>query len=99
MRIEFEDDDLRRLYMESDFRTSGFGPELIRGYRKVLNFVAAANDERDLRAHQSLHFEKLKGNRPGQYSMRIFQQWRLVFYMRNDEEGQQLFVLEVVDYH
>jgi len=99
MRLEFEDDDLRRLYQESDFRAPGWGPELLRSYRKVLGFVEAASDERDLRAMKSRHLEKLKGSRRGQYSLQLHQQWRLVFRIGAFHDEQQVVVIEVVDYH
>ncbi len=99
MRIEFQDDGLRRLYEEPGSRTPRFGTELLRSYRKVLGIVQEANDERDLRAMKSLHFEKLKGDRIGQYSLQIYQKWRLVFLLATVEGEQQIVIIEVVDYH
>jgi proteic killer suppression protein len=99
MEIRFEDDDLRRLYEELGFRPSQFGVELIRSYRKVLGFIAAAVDERDLREFGSLHFEKLEADREGQYSMRLRKQWRLIVRLETVELGKQVVVVEIVDYH
>lgn len=99
MRIQFEDDDLRRQYVEPDFRASGFGPELIREFRKVVGFVEAANDERDLRALKARHFEKLEGKRHGQCSLRLHKKWRLIFRLVSTDEMQQVVIIEVVDYH
>src|ERR1035437_6878769 len=98
MRIEFQDDGLRRLYEELGFRTPRFGPELLRSYRKVLGIVQEANDERDLRAMKSLHFEKLKGDRNGQYSLQLYQKWRLVVLLATVAGEQQIVIIEVVDY-
>jgi len=99
MRVDFEDDDLRRLYEEPDFRAPGFGTELTQSYRKVVGFVEAANDERDLRAMKSRHFEKMDGDRNGQYSLRLHKQWRLIFRLKTIERDRQVVVIEVVDYH
>jgi proteic killer suppression protein len=99
MRVEFEDDDLRRLYEEPDFRLSSIGHDLTRAYRKIVGFVAAASDERDLRAMRSLHFEKLEGDRFGQHSLRLDKQWRLIVKLDTTQEGKQVVVIEVVDYH
>ncbi|MGH9303767.1 MAG: type II toxin-antitoxin system RelE/ParE family toxin [Acidimicrobiales bacterium] len=99
MLVEFEDDDLRRLYEEQDFRLAGLGPELVRAFRKVLGLVVAAADERDLRSIKSLHFEKLQARRADQYSMRLYRQWRLVVRLEDRREGRTVVVVEVVDYH
>lgn len=99
MRVEFENDDLRRLYEESGFRLSSLGQDLTRAYRKVVEIMAAAADERDLRAMRSLHFEKLEGDRLGQHSLRLNKQWRLIVKLETRQEDTQVVVIEVVDYH
>ena len=99
MLVEFEDDDLRRLYEEAGFKISGFGSDLVRAFRKVLGLVQAAADERDLRAMRSLHFEKLQGRRADQYSMRLYRGARLVFRLKSRVDGKTVVVVEVVDYH
>jgi proteic killer suppression protein len=99
MRVEFEDDDLRRLYEEPNFRLPGIGHDLTRAYRKVVGIVAAASDERDLRAMRSMHFEKLVGDRLGQHSLRLNRQWRLIVRVETTPERKQVIVIEVVDYH
>ena len=99
MQLEFEDDDLRRLYTEPDFRLPWMGPDLIRQYRKKMAILANASDERDLRALRSLHFEKLVAHRKGQHSIRLNQQYRLIFRLRTDDAGRVAVIVEVVDYH
>jgi proteic killer suppression protein len=99
MRIEFEDDDLRRLYEDREFHLSGFGHDLTRAFRKKVGLISAATDERDLRALASLHFEKLKGDRSHQHSIRLNQQWRLILELSEDQTGRIVRVVEVVDYH
>jgi len=99
MQFRFEDDDLRRLYEEPEFRLSGFGPGLTKAYRKLMGMVSAAVDERDLRGVKSLHFEKLQGDRAGQHSLKIKDQWRLVVTIETIEKDKQVVVVEVIDYH
>ena len=99
MRIDFEDDDLRRLYEESDFRLAQLGPDVTKAYRKRVQLIAAANDERDLYALRSNRFEKLGGDSQGQWSLRINDQWRLIVRLEKDDEGTLVVVSEVVDYH
>ena len=49
MDIEFLDDALDRLEIELQF-TGGYPQEVVRAYRRRLQFVRSAQDERDLYA-------------------------------------------------
>ena len=49
----------------------------------------------DLRVPPANHLEALHGNREGQYSIRINEQWRICFAW----DGQDAFDVEIVDYH
>jgi proteic killer suppression protein len=49
----------------------------------------------DLRSPPGNRLEKLKGNRTGQHSIRINDQWRICF----DWRGGDAFDVEIVDYH
>jgi proteic killer suppression protein len=49
----------------------------------------------DLRVPPSNRLEALKGNRKGQYSIRINAQWRICFEWRQDG----VYKVEIVDYH
>jgi proteic killer suppression protein len=99
MLVEFEDDDLRRLYEDPGFRISQIGPDLTKKYRKVVGFLVRAASEQDLWAMRSLHYEKLEGQRVGQRSLRLDQQWRLIVRSEKTEDGKTIIVIEIVDYH
>jgi proteic killer suppression protein len=62
--------------------------------RKLLYLHAAARLE-DLRAPPGNRLELLKGDRAGQHSIRINDQWRICFVWRDDEAQD----VEIVDYH
>jgi len=98
METEFADESLRRLESEPTF-TGGFGPEIVKAFRKRMQMIRAARDERDFYAMKSLHFEKLKGDRQGQYSMRLNQQWRLILEFRKQGTSATVVIVSVVDYH
>ncbi len=49
----------------------------------------------DLRVPPANRLEKLRGNRAGQYSIRINDQWRICFIWRDGDS----FSVEIVDYH
>jgi toxin HigB-1 len=64
---------------------------------KRLRILDAANSLGDLAALNSNRLEALKGNRKGQYSIRINEQWRICFEWPNDARGP--LNVEIVDYH
>ena len=98
MEVEFAEEDLRQLLYEAGF-SMGLGQAVVRGYRKVMGVVLAAVDIRDLRALRSLRFEKLKGKRKGQWSLRLNDQWRLIVEIDEESAGKRIRVIEIVDYH
>lgn len=98
MEVEFQDDDLKRL-LDSDEGKSRYPVEVVKMYRKRMQFVRSARDDRDLRAMKSLHFEELKGDRKGQHSIRLNKQYRLVFRVVGGKEKRKIVVLSIEDYH
>ncbi|AZQ54511.1 plasmid maintenance system killer protein [Burkholderia cenocepacia] len=62
---------------------------------RKLQMVAAAKELRDLRAPPGNRLEALRGDREGQHSIRINEQWRICFEWSDD--GPTL--VEIVDYH
>jgi proteic killer suppression protein len=92
MEVRFEDaDDLDRLETDPEF-TGKRSPAVVKGFRKVMQFIRAAVDERDFYAMKSLHFEKLQGARDHQRSMRLNDQWRLVVELESKEENKVVVV-------
>ena len=98
MEVDFGSAELDRLETDAAF-TGGYGPEIVRGYRKVMLAVRAAHDERDLYALRGLRFEKLEGSRRHQYSLRINRQWRLIIEMHSKEGRRRVAVVGIEDYH
>ena len=63
--------------------------------QRKLEILDAAEMLEDLRIPPANRLEKLHGNREGQYSIRINDQWRLCFVWR---EGNA-YDVEIADYH
>lgn len=99
MRMEFEDDDLRRVAYEPDFCPKGWSKDLVKAYRRVINLIGNAVDDRDLRNLKGLRLEQLKGNRAGTSSVRINSQYRLILKFETADDGRLAIVVEAVDYH
>ena len=63
--------------------------------RRKLRQLEIANRLEDLKVPPGNHLEVLKGNRSGQYSIRINDQWRVCFrWTDGGADG-----VEIVDYH
>ena len=62
--------------------------------RKLIMIDNAANLE-DLRVPPANHLERLEGNRKGQYSIRINDQYRICFIEKNND----FYDVEITDYH
>jgi proteic killer suppression protein len=63
--------------------------------RMKLEILDAASILQDLTIPPGNRLEKLAGNRAGQHSVRINDQWRICFVWR----GGDAFEVEIVDYH
>jgi len=63
--------------------------------RRKLLYLHRAKVLDDLRAPPGNRLEALKGNRKGQYSIRVNDQWRLCFGWKDGDA----FDVEIVDYH
>jgi len=70
-------------------------PTLYQAARRKILYLHEADDLRDLRVPPGNRLEALKGDRAGWYSIRINEQWRVVFRWHS---GQALNV-SIVDYH
>lgn len=75
--------------------TSSLPNKIHRIAQRKLNLLDSAEDIEDLRIPPGNRLEKLKGDREGEYSIRINNQWRLCFRWH---EGNA-FDVEIVDYH
>ena len=71
-------------------------PQMIqRTALRKLMMIDAADSLEDLRVPPSNHLEELHGDRKGQYSIRINDQYRICF----DWTGNDASQVEIVDYH
>lgn len=98
MDVEFADSSLERMYADKAF-SSGHSDAVVKGFRTVTSWVRGATDERDLYAFKSLHFEKLKGKRQHQRSLKINDQWRLIVEIVGEHPQKRVRVIAIEDYH
>ena len=76
-------------------RARGLAVAIQQRARRKLRMIDAATVIDDLRIPPSNRLEKLMGNRRGQHSIRINDQWRICFVW-NDNSASDV---EIVDYH
>ena len=98
MEVSFRDAALDRLETDARF-DGGYGAAVVKAFRKRMQLIRAAEDQRAFYELKSLHFEKLKGAREHQHSMRLNDQWRLILEL--DDLGQEklVHVVSIEDYH
>jgi len=90
---DFRDKETERLFSRNFSRR--FPPHLHRIAWQKLAMLNAAERLDDLRVPPGNRLEKLSGNREGQYSIRINDQWRVCFRW---SEGNA-YEVEITDYH
>lgn len=62
---------------------------------RKLDLLNSAESIQDLRSPPANHLEKLKGDRQGQYSIRINDQYRICFTWKDKSASK----VEIIDYH
>lgn len=98
MDVVFEDERLALIETDQAAQTR-LPVAVIQSARHKLNVIRAAPDERTLRNWKSLHYEKLKGRRSDQRSIRLNNQWRLVFRLDDRRLPNRIIVVAIEDYH
>ena len=97
MEWEILDDELADMYTNK--RYGGRASQaIVKAFRKCMQVIDNAMDERDLYAMKSLHFEKLQGREP-QRSMRLNRQWRLIIELDETGARKKVRVIGIEDYH
>ena len=98
MQHDFRTNDLRRMATDLHF-DGGFSREIVAAYRRRIQSIRAAIDERPLRNVKAHRFEKLKGARAHQHSMRLNDQWRLILEFGQQEGEKVIHIVDIEDYH
>ena len=98
MEVKFNDKDLALIETDRAAETR-LPVSVINSFRRKLVVIRAAPDERTLRNWKSLHYEKLEGKKSGRRSIRLNDQWRVVFTLNTDSKPNKITVLAVEDYH
>jgi len=98
MRIEYADDRLARI-CTGEAHKMGLPIAVIRAAQRKIILLEQSPDERTLRNWKSLNYKKLSGDREGQRSIRVNDQYRIVFELLEDERPPAIRILEIDDTH
>ena len=98
MDLRFKDDAFDRLEIDASF-TAGLSQSVVKAFRKKIQCIRAAVDERDLYGLKALHYEKMLGARKHQRSLRLNDQYRLIVEIEGHSKGKTVVVIGIEDYH
>jgi len=90
--LNFKDAETEKVYATGKNRQFG---SIARVAARRLGAISFAKSIEDLREPPGNRLEALKGDRKGQYSIRINDQYRVCFRW----DGQDALDVEIVDYH
>jgi proteic killer suppression protein len=89
----FRNEDTRSVFLRERLRR--LSDDVQRVAQRKLAILHAAESLEDLRAPPGNRLERLSGDRGGQHSMRINDQWRICFRWSDGDA----YEVEIVDYH
>ena len=89
----FASDETQKIFLGQISRK--FPKDIQRTARRKLIYLDDAEDLQDLLAPPGNRLEKLRGDRAGQHSIRINDQWRICFTWSDNKAKN----VEIVDYH
>lgn len=98
MRFFFDDKKLQALYTEEK-DAHKYPSGIVKSFFEVLAIIDAAKDDNDLYMLKGLHYERLKGKRKHQRSIRLNKQFRLILEREEDETGKYFWIIAIEDYH
>ena len=93
MIASFADEEAEKIF--HGYRSRRLPQTIQNTARRKLLYLNDAEDLQDLRSPPGNRLEQLGGDRAGQQSIRINNQWRICFTWLNDEA----YDVEIVDYH
>jgi len=89
----FRDKDAERIFNRQ--RVKRFSLSVQKLAQRKIDLIEGADLIEDLRTPPGNRLEKLSGNRKGQYSIRVNDQWRICFRWKSGQAAD----VEIVDYH
>lgn len=93
MIIDFGNKETEKIW--NGVQSRKLPPDIQNVARRKLRMINNAQNIHDLRIPPANRLEKLSGNLSEFYSIRINNQWRIIFKWENDNASE----VEIIDYH
>ena len=99
MIVECEEEYLRDLYTKGECsdKKHRYRIDIIKRYKRGIDYLKWASRKEDLFRINSLNFEALKGNKVGRFSIKVNDQYRIEFTMRETDEEPILTICNIVE--
>ncbi|MCH5238397.1 MAG: type II toxin-antitoxin system RelE/ParE family toxin [Muribaculaceae bacterium] len=99
MIVTFEEDYLKSLYTDGccNDKKHRYQPEIIKRYKRCVDYLKAASRKEDLFLINSLNFEALQGNKKGRFSIRVNDKYRIEFTLSETIEKSILTICNIVE--
>ncbi len=99
MIVEFGEEYLRDLYTlgTCNDKKHRYRVDVIKRYKRGIDYLKWANRIEDLFRINSLNFEALRGNKHGRYSIRVNNQYRIEFTIRETTEDPILTICKIIE--
>ncbi len=99
MIVTFDKEYLKTLYTEgrSLDKRHRFQPDIVKRYKRCVDYLRAASDKEALFLFNSLNFEALKGDKVGMFSIRVNDKYRIEFTLEETVELPVLTICNIVE--
>lgn len=97
MKLKFKTEQLENFYLTPLEELKGklpFQKDIIKQFKKRIQLLLSVDSLDELILFRSLNFEALKGDRAGEYSIRLNLQYRLIFSLESENSGD--VVIEII---
>lgn len=105
MKVKFKTKELEYYYVIPLDNIKGklsVSKDIIKQYKKKVQVLLSVESVKDLQEFKSLHFELLKGDKKGLYSIRLNIQYRLIFTVEREDDNElviDIIVLNEISKH
>ena len=99
MIVTFDKKYLKDLYESGKTNDKGhrFQPEIVKRYKRCIDYLKWASSKEALFPINSLHFEALTGDKQGLFSVRINNKYRIEFTLNEFQEERLLIICSIVE--
>lgn len=99
MIVIFEKSYLKELYEngKSSDKNCRFQPDIVKRYINSINYLKRAPSKESLFPIKSLHFEALKGDKKGLFSVKVNNKYRVEFSLSENFEQPILSICNIVE--